>query len=411
MAEAEFPNRLPIVEARAAIVEACRSRQLSTERLARDGALGRVLAEDVSAPHDLPPFANSAMDGYAVRAADLVGTAEKRLRLAGVILAGAPAVQGIAPCECMRITTGAPLPEGADAVVIKERARIEGEYVLVPGDTARGAHVRRAGEDYRSGETALHSGRRLRPVDIGLLATLGCGEVAVSRAPRVAVFSSGDELVASGQALGFGQIHDSNGPGLAALLRQSGIEPERVAHLVDDPASMREHLREAASACDVIVTCGGVSAGEADYMPQLIGAIGRIHFWKVRIRPGMPILFGELESTLVFALPGNPVSAIVTWLILVLPGLLALQGCTEPARRWRAHLALPIRKRHERTEYQRAHLESRDDGTLWVTPLALQGSGMLRGVVDADCLLEIPEDVNELEAGAVVEIVPLPGLC
>ncbi|MGA8278523.1 MAG: gephyrin-like molybdotransferase Glp [Rhodanobacteraceae bacterium] len=412
MSDPEFPGRLSVAEARATIVAVCDSRRLPAEHVALDRALGRVLIDDVVAPHDLPPFANSAMDGYALRAADLPPQGEARLRLAGVMLAGAPITRSVASGECMRVTTGAPMPANADMVIIKEHTRIDGDYVLVPSGEPPRVHVRAAAEDYRVGQIALRGGRRLVEADLGLLASFGCSRASVSRMPAVTLFSTGDELVAPDQPLGFGQIHDSNATVVAALLRRDGIEPNRVLHLPDDPDTMRNRLNDAAGNGEVIVTCGGVSAGEADFMPRLIGEIGRVHFWKVRIRPGMPMLFGEIAGALVFALPGNPVSAFVTFLALVRPGLLALQGVVEqPSRRWLARLDSALRKSDARTEYLRARLESRDDGVLWAKPLARQGSGMLGSIVDADCLVVVPENLHELNAGSVVEILPLPGLC
>ncbi|MGA9422587.1 MAG: gephyrin-like molybdotransferase Glp [Rhodanobacteraceae bacterium] len=412
MADPDLPGPVSIAEAHSTIVAQCESRRLRVEPVALDGALGRVLVDDVVAPHELPPFANAAMDGYALRAADLASRGEARLRVAGVMLAGTSTPHRIAVGECVRITTGAPLPDGADTVVIKEHARLDGDHVLVPAGEPSGAHVRAAGEDYRAGQVALRRGRRLAAADLGLLASFGYDKATVSRVPSVALFSSGDELVAPDQTLGFGQIHDSNAAVLAALLRGDGIAPDRVGHLTDDPAAMRNTLRDAGDRYDVIVTCGGVSAGEADFMPRLIDEIGRVHFWKVRIRPGMPMLFGEISNALVFALPGNPVSAIVTFLALVRSGLLALQGRVEDAPRcWHARLDVPLQKSHARTEYRRARLESRDDGSLRVKPLVRQGSGMLASVVEADCLVVIPEHTHELDAGAVVEILLLPGLC
>ncbi|HET6545337.1 MAG TPA: gephyrin-like molybdotransferase Glp [Rhodanobacteraceae bacterium] len=411
MSDPEIPGRLPVAEARSRIVEWCRRRAMPAERVALDRALGRVAAVDMSAPDDVPSFVNSAMDGYAIRFADLTSSAETRLRVSGVLLAGAGKAPTIAAGECLRITTGAPLPAGADTVVIKERVRLEGDHVLVPAGECVGANVRRAGEDYRKGDIAIGSGRRLNPVHLGVLASFGCTEVLVSRTPRVALFSSGDELVAPDQAPGFGQIHDSNRYSLAALLRQGGIEPARLGHLADDIASMRDALLDAAADCDVIVTCGGVSAGEADFMPRLVRETGRIHFWKVRIKPGMPMLFGEISGTPVFALPGNPVSAIVTFLVLVRPGLAALQGVMDAPRTWHARLVTALGKTHSRTEYLRARLESREDGGLWAAPFDKQGSGMQRGAAEADCLIVVPERTRTLAAGAVVEILPLPGLC
>lgn len=408
---AEFATRLSVADARRRVLELCAARRLPAEAVALESALGRVLADDFVAPHDQPPFANSAMDGFALLGADLPPDGERRFRLVGQVLAGAASAPDCGAGECVRITTGAPLPRGADTVVIKENVRVEGEAVFVSAGESAQANVRPAGEDYRAGETALRAGERLTAARLGVLASLGQSQANVARLPRVGLFVTGDELVPPSQALGFGQIHDSNRYSLGALLRQCGIEPEPVAHLRDDPAALREALRAAGERCDVVVSSGGVSAGEADFLPNLVAELGKVHFWKVRMKPGMPMLCGEVGRALVFALPGNPVSTIATFLALVRPALAALQGSPQTAQRtWRARLAEPLAKKHERAEFLRASLQSRDDGGLWAKPLRKQGSGMLRGVAEADALIFVPEEAHELDAGAVVEVLPLPGL-
>ena len=374
---------------------------------------GRVLAVDVVAAHDLPPFANSAMDGFALRGADLPRAGERRLRIVGTHFAGDAPAASVAAGECVRITTGAPLPHGADSVVIKERVRVEDDELVVGSGERAGANVRAAGEDYAAGEIALRAGQRIGAARVGVLASLGHADVRVAARPRVAVLTTGDELVAPGTALGAAQIHNSNGYSLAALIAEAGaVNVDRVPpfrHLRDDARAVREGLLAAAEVADVIVSSGGVSAGEKDLLPGLVAELGRLHFWKVRMRPGMPFLFGQIGKTLVFGLPGNPVSSIATFLAFVRPALAAMQGADD-AREIRLHarLAAPIMKRHERTEFLRARRESRDDGSLWVTALAKQGSGMLRGVVEADALIVVPAHVRELGVGAVVEVLPLP---
>lgn len=400
---------LSVDEAIARVRDLCAPRRLPVEAIALDRALACVLAADVIAPHDQPPFANSAMDGFALRGDELPSGGERRFRMVGQVLAGAASAPQCASGECVRITTGAPLPAGADTVVIKENVRVDGDGVVVGAERPR-ANVRPPGEDYRVGEVALRAGTRLTAARLGVLASLGCDVVEVVRRPRVALFVTGDELVPPSQPLGFGQIHDSNRYSLGALLRQCGVEPAIVGHLPDDPAVLREALRDAGAECDLILSSGGVSAGEADFLPALIAELGRVHFWKVRMKPGMPLLCGEVGRALAFALPGNPVSTIATFLAFVRPALDALQGAAESPRRWRARLAAPVLKKHDRAEFLRACVESMDDGTLAATPLGKQGSGMLRGVAEADALIFIPESVRELDAGAAVDVLPLPGL-
>ncbi|HEY6942497.1 gephyrin-like molybdotransferase Glp [Dokdonella sp.] len=410
-AEAEFPTGLSVAEARARVLALCAARRHDAELAALDDALGRVLADDLVATRDQPPFAHSAMDGYAVRGADLPREGTRHLRIAGQMLAGAPGDVGFGAGECVRITTGAPLPRDADTVVIKENVRVDGDAIVVFAGERVGANVRPAGEDIRAGEAALRAGDAITPARLGVLAACGCTHARVARRPRVALFVTGDELVPPGQPLGYGQIHDSNRYSLGGMLRALGIEPEPVRHLHDDPAVLRAALLEAAQRCDVVISSGGVSAGEADFMPALVAELGRVHFWKVRMKPGMPMLCGGVADALVFALPGNPVSTLATFQLFVGPALLALQGASDADRRpHKGRLAIPHAKRHERAEYLRARLEWRDDGACWATPLVRQGSGMLRGIADADALVALPEGACELAAGAVVDILPLPGL-
>ncbi|MEO5627127.1 MAG: gephyrin-like molybdotransferase Glp [Dokdonella sp.] len=403
---------LSVDEARSRVRELGAQKRTQPESVELDCALGRILAVDLMAPHELPPFANSAMDGYALRGGELPAAGESRFHVAGAVLAGASAVPVFAAGECVRITTGAPLPPGADTVVIKENVRIAGDHIVVCAGERIGANVRPAGEDFRLGDVALRAGARLGPAHLGVLAACGCTQVKVARRPRVALFVTGDELVPPDQMLGYGQIHDSNRYTLGAMLRELGIEPEPVAHLRDDPDALRVALREAADRCDVVISSGGVSAGEADFLPGVVAELGTIHFWKVRMKPGMPLLCGEIDGALVFALPGNPVSTIATFLTLVRPALLAMQGAdVAGSGPWKARLATSILKKHDRCEFLRARVEARDDGAWSATPLQKQGSGMLRGVVEANVLIVVPEELRELVAGSVVEVLPLSGFC
>jgi len=410
--QTEFPTGLSVAQARARVLALCAERPRGTEDVVLEQALGRILAGDLVAPHDQPPFANSAMDGYALRGAELPRVGERRFRVAAQMLAGTTEEARFGPGECVRITTGAPLPRDADTVVIKENVRVDGDAIVVGAGERAGANVRPAGEDIRAGEHALRAGDALTPARLGVLAACGYARVAVARVPRVALFVTGDELVPPGQGLGYGQIHDSNRYSLGGMLRALGIEPRPVQHLRDDPAVLRDALLDASSRCDLVISSGGVSAGEADYMPRLVAELGRVHFWKVRMKPGMPLLCGAIGKALVLALPGNPVSTLATFQLLVRPALLALQGANDadaPPRK--ARLAARHAKRHERAEFLRARVEWRDDGACWTTPLEQQGSGMLRGMAEADVLIALPEGACELDAGAIVDILPLPGLC
>ena len=405
----EFPTRLSVDEARNRIVELCRQRRVTVDDVRLERALDRVLAVDITAPHAIPPFVNSAMDGYAVRGVDLPREGEKNFRMIGVMLAGNGAELRIGRDECVRITTGAPIPAGADTVVMKERVRVENDAIIVAAGETAGANVRPAGEDLAAGDCAAHAGEALTAARLGLLASCGLTQVPVARHPRVALLVTGDELVPPGEPLGFGQIHDSNRYSLGGLLEGIGIVPHPVAHVRDDAGTLRETLIAAAETCDIVITSGGVSAGEADHMPHLVAELGRIHFWKVRMKPGMPFLCGEIGKALVFALPGNPVSSLATFLALVKPGLIAMQGASAGRRRWRARLAAPLRKKHDRSEFLRARLECGEDGQLRVTAVERQGSGMLGGVAEADCLIVVSEDVHDCAEGDVVDVLLLPG--
>jgi molybdopterin molybdotransferase len=411
MSETEFPTGLSIAEAQAHIVEVAAKYQLPAEIVPIESVLGRVLAEDIAAPFDVPGFINSAMDGFAVRGADLPASGEKFFRLIGEVFAGGREAPEVMADTCVRITTGAPLPRGANTVVMKENTRVDGDRVVIAAGTALGANMRPAGEDFRMGDAALSRGMRLTPARVGAIASFGFASVAVARRPRAVLLTTGDELVAPGQVLGFGQIHDSNRYSLGALLEQHGVELVRHERLRDEPAALRDALRRAGADADIVVSSGGVSAGEADYLPRLVAEIGKVYFWKVRMKPGMPFLCGRVGNALVCALPGNPVSGIATFLTLVKPALDALQGTTTTAEKLCARLKMPIRKQHTRAEFQRARLECDESGVLWATSLKRQGSGMLRGVAEADALVVLPEAARDYAAGEVLQVLPLPGWC
>ena len=400
----DYPSRIAYSEALAIVAAVAQSRPLPAERLALPRADGRILLEPLDAPIDLPPFANSAMDGFALRHADLHPDAPTVLRLAGEQFAGEDLRQTIGAGECLRITTGAPLPAGADTVVIKENVVERDGQVQVPAAPVAGAHVRARGEDVRAGERVLEAGLALTPSRIGLAAALGVAQVAVAARPTVAVFATGDELVEPGMPLKPGQIYNSNRDMLMAQLRLLGLEPTAWPTLPDDPQRIESMLTDAASAFDVVLTCGGVSAGEKDYLPRLLAERGRIHFWKVRMRPGMPLLFGELDRALFLGLPGNPVSVLATFMAIGRPLLDALQQRAEPRPQWRARLASGWDKRHDRLEFLRGRMRCDADGQLWVEPNPADGSHRLRGAADSDVLLRLDEGARRFDAGDVVEV-------
>lgn len=370
-----------------------------------DAALGGVLAEDVVAPLDLQPFDNAAMDGFALRAADLAAAGETALRLVGEQFAGRAPGLRVGAGQCVRITTGAPMPEGADSVAIKENVRVDGERVFVPAGIARGANVRRRGEDVRAGDVVLQAGRVITPARVGILAALGLARIPLRRRPRVTLLSSGDELRTVGETLRDGEIFDSNGPMLRALLAAEGIAAS-ASRLPDDADAVAAALRDAACDSDLILTCGGVSAGEKDHLPAVLAAHGEVVFWKVRIKPGLPLLFGRIGEALVLGLPGNPVSVLATFLALGRELIDTLQGRIEPRPACHARLASPLAKRHPRMEFQRARLEARVDGSLLAHPDPNTGSHRLSAAAQANALLVLPEGALALETGAIVRVLP-----
>ena len=404
-----FPTRIEFAEAETIVRGVAAAHRLAIERVPVARAAGRVLAENITAPIALPSFDNSAMDGYALRAAD-ASEAGASLRLIGEQFAGPPRGFGIGPGECMRITTGAPLPADADAVVMKENTfidggHIEGERIVLTTTIARDAHVRRAGEDVAVGDLLLRAGTRLTPVQASLAAAVGHAELPLARRPTVAVFTTGDELRPPGQPLDPGAIYDSNRTLLMNLLVAEGLEPFAWPILPDEPDRMRALLRDAGNAFDVVITCGGVSAGEKDYLPSLLSELGSIHFWKVLMRPGMPLLFGQIGNAHVLALPGNPVSVLATFLTLGRQLLLGLQGDTSLPSGFSARLSMPIAKTHDRREFQRGKLDFGSDGTLRVAPHPATASHRLRGAADSDCLIVLPEGPQSLQEDAVVEVL------
>jgi molybdopterin molybdotransferase len=400
-----FPMRIGFDEAEVIVARVARARRLVHERLALSRAHGRVLAQDILASLPLPPFDNSAMDGFALRHADL-GASEARLRLVGEQFAGRALDLHVGAGECVRITTGAPLPAGADTVVMKENTREEGDAVVVLEPPRPGQHMRRAGEDVQQGDRVLEAGQVLTPARIGLAASLGVADLEVARRPPVAKTATGDELVEPGLPLQPGQIYNSNRELLMGLLRADGLEPTAWPTLPDDPSRIASMLRDAASSFDLVLTCGAVSAGEKDHIPALLQLEGRVHFWKVRLRPGMPLLFGELGQAAFLGLPGNPVSVLATWLALGRPLIDGLQGRAEPRLRLRARLAGSWTKRHDRLEFLRGRLRSGDEGVLLVEPNPADGSHRMRGAADSDALIVLPEGEREFVAGETVEVLP-----
>jgi len=402
----DFPTSLVFEDAIALLRKVATRHRLESESLALPRCHGRILMQDLDAPMAVPAFDNAAMDGFAFRHADVQGETAS-LRLAGEQFAGVAWNANLQPGECIRITTGAPMPPGADTVVIKENCRVEGGTVLLQAVPPHGANVRHAGEDVREGDRVLSSGEVLTPARVSLAASLGVPSLRVARRPTVAVFTTGDELVEPGMPLAPGQIYDSNRDLLMGLLRADGLEPTVWPRLPDDPKQVEIALRDAGCAFDLIITAGGVSAGEKDHLPGVLAQFGETHFWKVKMKPGMPLLFGSLDQARVLGLPGNPVSVLATYLTFGRALIDGLQGRTEPRPRWRAQLVAPLEKPHARREFIRGHVFSGPNGALHAEANPATGSHRLRAAADSNALIVVPEGPRRLAAGEVVEILPL----
>lgn len=374
-------------------------------------APGRILADAVVCGFDVPPYDNSAMDGYALRAADLPDSGEAALSVIGTVFAGQPFDGTVGPGQCVRIMTGAMLPQGADTVVMQEHARREGDSVYVGSGEQPGQHVRPRGEELRAGDTVLHPGIRLGPAQIGLIASLGQAEVAVKRRPRVAFFSTGDELRPLGAELAPGQIYDSNRYTLFSMLARLPVEPVDLGRIPDDKEAVARTFEQAARQADVVITSGGVSVGDADYVTETLQRMGQINFWKIAMKPGHPLAFGFLEQAVFFGLPGNPVSAMVTFYQFVQPALLRMleQESGSPLR-LHVRSASRLRKKPGRLEFQRGILERGADGELQVRSSGLQSSAMLTSVSNANCLIILPAESAGAAEGDRVEVEPFHGV-
>jgi len=400
------PDALRVDKAREAIL-ACLSAIGETEKVPVREALGRVLAQDIVPQINVPAHDNSAMDGYAVRFSDLQGGVLKEV---GTALAGKPFHGKLGAGECVRIMTGAVMPAGADTVVIQEVVKKEGDRVTVPAGQKKAQNVRYAGEDLKVGTPVLRSGKLLTPADIGLIASLGIGEVRVKRRLRVAFFATGDELASIGAPLKEGEVYDSNRYTLHGMLARLGVEIVDLGVVRDDPAALENAFRHAAENADVVITTGGVSVGEADFVKQLMAKLGEVLFWKIAMRPGRPMAFGKIGSAFLFGLPGNPVAVMVTFYQFVRDALIHLSGRSdEPLPLLKAMASENLRKVPGRTEYQRGIL-FRDEAQWKVRTTGQQGSGVLRSMSEANCFIVIEHERAAVKAGELVSVQIFEGL-
>ncbi len=387
-----------------------------TETVPLAQALSRVLAADVISPIDVPAHDNSAMDGYAFAGASMAAAGPSSFEIIGTVYAGTPRGTAVPAGRCVRIMTGAVLPEGCDTVVPHELCRADGQRlsfdacVLKPGENRRAR-----GEDLPRGRAALPAGRRLRPADLGLLASLGFVEVAVLRRLRVALFSTGDELRTPGEALAPGCIYDSNRASLLGALQRLDVDVIDLGLVRDAPAALQATLEAAVAQADVVLTSGGVSMGDADHTREVLARMGQVAFWKVAMRPGRPFAFGPLRhrerEALMFALPGNPVAALVTFYAFARDALLALAGASpQPLVTLAARSPVAIRKRPGRTEFQRGIVSRAADGVWEVRTTGAQGAGILRSLSEANALLVLDHEQGSVAAGDAVTVWLFDGL-
>ena len=405
------PNSMPVDKAREVIARFL-SPIAAIERVHVRAALGRVLAQDVISPLDVPAHDNSAMDGYAVRHADLKAEGEVTLAIAGSAFAGAPYKGSLQADEAVRIMTGGVVPPGADTIVMQEHVKAEGSRVTIGGGHRKGQNLRRAGEDLKRGAAALRQGRRLRPADIGLIASLGIPELSVYRKLRVAFFSTGDELVSIGTVPAEGQIFDSNRYTIYGMLQRLGCDVIDMGVVRDDPKLIERAFEDAAQAADVVITSGGVSVGEADFVKDLLDQLGEVVFWKIAMKPGRPLAYGRVRGAHFFGLPGNPVSVMVTFYQFVRDALLTLSGEAPltPAPTFKVPCTSALRKAAGRTEFQRGILSRGDDGQWSVRATGEQGSGILSSMSEANCFIILPTDQGNVSPGALVEVQLLEGI-
>ncbi len=381
------------------------------EQVVLNAALGRILAETILSPIDVPAYTNSAMDGYAVRGGDLPAEGMATFRVIGTSSAGHPFAGKVGGGETVRIMTGAVLPQGADTVIMQEHVKREGDEVLIEAGHKPGQHVRHAGEDLSVGQVVLNPGRKLTPADLGSLASLGIGEIKVKRRLRVAFFSTGDELRSLGEPLGEGEIYDSNRYTLQALLARLGVESIDMGIVRDRQEAIEQAFLDAAAIADTVITSGGASVGEADYVSDTLAKLGEVDFWKIAIKPGKPLAFGKIGDTLFFGLPGNPVSAMVTFYQIVQPALLQQMGEQGGAPlRLRAICTTDLKKRPGRTEFQRGILQQDEQGRLTVAGSGPQGSHILSSMSRANCFIVLPAENSGIQAGETVEVQPFAGL-
>ncbi len=382
-----------------------------TETLPVRETVGRVLAREIVSPINVPSGTNSAMDGYAINGSDIPATGVAELKLIGTTFAGQPFSGQVNPGECVRIMTGAIMPPGTDTVIMQEHVEYKGDTIIIDNGTRAGDNVRAAGEDIAINDVVLTPGISLTPAEIGVIASLGIGEIEVYRRIKVAFFSTGDELRSVGEPLEAGQIYDSNRYLLYGMLERLGVEIIDMGVVRDDREALQYAMKSAASQADVVITSGGVSVGEADYVKEMLESVGQINFWKVAMKPGRPLAFGHIKNALFFGLPGNPVSVMVTFYQFVQPALRCLMGEKyKGLQTFRVKCQSRLKKRPGRVEYQRGILQRESSGELVVYKTGAQGSGILSSMSQANCFIILPMESGQVDPGALVEVQPFFGI-
>lgn len=381
------------------------------EQVSLKEGLDRILGEDLLAPFSLPPWDNSAMDGYAVRSADLPTSGRRQLTLIGTAMAGSPFHGQVEAGQCVRIMTGGVIPRGCDTVIMQEQVARENDLVTVGERHQAGQHVRRAGEDIAAGQRVFNTGRRLTAADIGLLASLGMEYVSVIHRPRVAFFSTGDELRALSDKLDKGAIYDSNRYALYAMLQRIGVEMVEMDTVRDKREALHAALMQASSQADLVITTGGVSVGDADFVRDSLSSLGEVHFWKVGMKPGRPLAFGRIGNAWLFGLPGNPVSTMVTYYQFVQPALRRLGGeDAPPPLQFKVTCVTALKKAPGRMEFQRGILDTNAAGETVVRTTGGQNSNLLSSMSKANCFIVLPAEWGDVPAGTLVEVQPFAGL-
>jgi len=404
------PNSLSIIQATDRIqglVKTALESLTVTERCSCRNAFGRILADDIVATNNTPPYDNSAMDGYAIKAKDIPAADTASLNIVGTSWAGKPFNGSISEGECIRIMTGAKMPQDADTVIMQEHVIKKENTITINTGHCAHQNVRYIGEDIKAGETILTVGKNIAAAELGIIASMGISEVTVYRKLRVAIFSTGDELRGVGETLGDGQIYDSNRYTLFGLLQKPYIELIDMGVIPDDRTKIETAFEQAASVADVVLTSGGVSVGDADYVKETLEKMGNINFWKIAMKPGRPLAFGKINNAIFFGLPGNPVSVMATFTQFALPAIRALSGQTVTRNKsFQVKCTSELQKRSGRVDFQRGYLASDENGQLCVSVTGLQASHILSSMSYSNCFIILSEKTTHVAKDSIVEVQP-----